>query len=78
MSDQNAITTKVQPGESMSFIGFTSKNMGEELHTGTEMTQRQLNHQSSSQDGDTGNQSALHSLQGGSTGEHPFQVPQLV
>ena len=39
-TDQNKNTTKVQLGEPMIFIGVTDRNIGEELLTGTEMTQR--------------------------------------
>lgn len=34
--------TKVQFGESMSFMGLTFRNMGKELHIGLELTQGQL------------------------------------
>jgi hypothetical protein len=43
-TDQSTNTTKVQLGEPMSFIGVASRNMGERLLTGAEMTQRQLHH----------------------------------
>lgn len=43
MTDMDA--TKAQLGEPVNFIGVTYWNMGEELLTGTEMTDRQLHRQ---------------------------------
>lgn len=40
----NEDTSKVQPGESMSFIGVTFRNVGEGLLKRVQMTQRQLHH----------------------------------
>ena len=44
MIDQSENTTTAELGEPVSFIGVTYRNMGKELLTGAEMTQRQLHH----------------------------------
>lgn len=44
--DQSMGITTAQLGEPMNFIEVNDGNMGEELLTGTEMSQRQLHHQS--------------------------------
>lgn len=49
MKDQSMDATNVQLNGPMSFIGATYRNMGEELVTKAEMSQRQLFHQSLSQ-----------------------------
>lgn len=46
MTDWSMETTKVQLDEPMRFIGVTHRNMNEELHTGADMNQRYLCHQS--------------------------------
>lgn len=46
MTNQSMDTTTVQFGEPVGFIGITYRTIGERLLTGTEMTQRQLPHQS--------------------------------
>lgn len=40
MTDQSTDIAKVELGEPMGFTGVSSKNMGEELLTKAEMTQR--------------------------------------
>ena len=45
MIEQSTDTTKLQLSEPISFIGVTYRNMGVELLTRREMTQRQLHHQ---------------------------------
>lgn len=44
-TEQSMETTEVQLGEPVSFTGVTYRNMGEELLTEAEMTNRQLHHQ---------------------------------
>lgn len=46
MTDWSMEITKVQLDEPMRFIGVTHRNMNEELHTGADMNQRYLCHQS--------------------------------
>ena len=68
-TDQNMDTTKVNLGEPRSLIGVTYRNMGEELHTGGEVIQRQLHHQAHPSMGDSSQSwehwSTLHSQQAG-------------
>lgn len=67
--DQGMHTIKVNLGEPRNLIGVPYRNMGEELYTGGEMTQRQLHQQAHPSMGDTsqswGCWSILHSQQTG-------------
>ena len=45
MTEQITASNNVQPGEPMSVLVLTYRNMGKELLTAAEMTQRKLHHQ---------------------------------